>query len=64
MSAVGNLISWFIGVIIMYLWTAIGMILGLIGGWQTGLDGVHSTMESFAFDDMSSKYTRGLTYEV
>ena len=62
MSAVGNLISWFIAYVIMALWYYVGFILGIFGQWQVGLDGIISTMESFAFDDMGTTYSKNMNY--
>ena len=64
MSAIGNVISWYIGLIIMGIWSQIGMILGLVGAWQVGLDGVLGVVDSMKFEAMGSTYSNDLTYAV
>ena len=61
---IGNVINWLIAEIIMYIWAAIGMLLGLLWDWQTGLDGVLSVLDDFAFEEMGSTYNGNMSYQV
>ena len=64
MGAIGNTITWFIAVVIQMIWFEVGMFLGIFGMWQVGLDGVLSTLESFAFEAMTATYANDLTFTV
>ena len=64
MAWVGNLINWYIGYILMGIWSSIGAFLGIFGSWQVGLDGVMSTFTSFKPEGVSDIYTKDLTYQV
>ena len=64
MAWFGNIINWYIGYILMAIWSYLGMFLGLFGSWQTGLDGVIGTVDSFKMEGISDVYTKDLTYQV
>ena len=64
MAWFGNLINWFIGYILMYIWLLIGTFLGIFGSWQVGLDGVMGAVTSFKPEGLSDVYTKDMTYQV
>ena len=61
---VSNLISWWIGSIIIQIWMQVGMILGLLGQHQTALDAVLAVVESNKPAGVGSDYTNEMPYEV
>ena len=60
-NLIGNLINWYIGYIIMAIFAYVGNILGIIGMWQFGVDGVTGIYDSFKMADVGDAYTREMT---
>ncbi len=60
-SGTPNLINWFIGYILLYIWMISGYLVGIFGMWQIGLDGALGTIESFAMNGVGSTYKDSMT---
>ena len=60
-ALVGNLINWFIGNILNYIYLVFGYLLGIIGMWQFGVDGVTGTYDSFKMADVGDGYMNEMT---
>eukprot|EP00356_Strombidium_inclinatum_P002644 CAMPEP_0170478826 /NCGR_PEP_ID=MMETSP0208-20121228/276_1 /TAXON_ID=197538 /ORGANISM="Strombidium inclinatum, Strain S3" /LENGTH=65 /DNA_ID=CAMNT_0010751143 /DNA_START=11 /DNA_END=208 /DNA_ORIENTATION=+ len=58
---VPNMINWFIGAILLYIWNIIGMFLGLVGMWQIPLDAMISTVTSYKLPEMYKTYEDNMT---
>ena len=52
----GNFFTWLFGYIVMYLYLAIGYILGIFGAWQFGADGVLQTLTDFILPEIKNGY--------
>ena len=61
---IGNLVNWFIGYIMIYIWTVLGQLFGLIGNWQFGLDAIQAIPADWGPGSVSDVYLNDLTYEV
>ena len=55
-NMIGNLINWWIGMIIMEVYLFVGYWLGIFGMWQFGVDGVTSVYDSFKPSDVGDHY--------
>ena len=63
MAWAGNIINHIIGMILIQIWTYVGMLLGIFGMWQMGLDGVIGTYDSFKAPLVEDTYMNDMTYE-
>jgi len=61
---VSNLISWFIGSIMIGIWMQVGTLLGLLGQHQKALDAVMDIVDSSKPELVGTDYTNALAYEV
>ena len=61
---IGNLVNWFIGYIMIYIWIVLGQLFGLIGNWQFGLDAVQAIPADWGPGSVGDAYLNDLTYEV
>ena len=59
-----NLISWFIGMIMIGIWMQVGTILGLLGQHQKVLEAVMDIVESSKPELVGTDYTNAMAYEV
>ena len=54
MSAwVGNLINWFVGIFLMYIWLILGNLFGLFGMWQIPHDNLLGIVNSLKMSEIS-----------
>ena len=60
-NLVGNLINWWIGNILNYIYGVFGYLLGIIGMWQFGVDGVTGTYDAFKMADVGDGYMNEMT---
>ena len=59
---VGNLLNWFIGYVIAYIWIVIGSFLSLFGMWQLPADGIIGAFTQFAPTELdTSVFTSAMT---
>ncbi len=57
---VGNLINWLIGYIMLYIWNIIGFLLGIIGQWQVGYDGMSAAVRDFKMSGVGGTFDGGM----